>query len=416
MYKPIHIEDEIKQHISIVLKYYRSFQKIKQSDFILYNNASVCSADTYSRIENGKVIKRNSIYTYLLYQIDATYECFPSFWNNELPKFQQLVRTLTMYQMEDYRNLCEQIKSDFHGSKDFLAREIYSLLDISLQYFDTREMLERDMFEKYREIYKIFPKPIQEILKTMLYQNAFYHQRNIPLCKKIFYEMHMEESTSPFVRIDQCRQYFFEERYLDSHAIALRLEELFIKEKNYQRLLDVYEVLLLLYRKVQTNDTIRVYLLKFFQLIQEHSENFHPTKQKQGLLIAGIMHYYQNDVEEAYACFSHLITLDKAYYLPAALFMNIVVKQGPYEGAQMLEPIKNKESYPSYIVSFYQYFIDRHQNCTNEYLENLLVKQVLPYCSPSDMLYWEPLKEELLSLIKDTKHYYIKKKLMENSD
>ncbi|MEG0274911.1 MAG: hypothetical protein RR690_07250, partial [Longicatena sp.] len=104
MYKPIHIEDEIKQHISIVLKYYRSFQKIKQSDFILYNNASVCSADTYSRIENGKVIKRNSIYTYLLYQIDATYECFPSFWNNELPKFQQLVRALTMYHMEDYRN------------------------------------------------------------------------------------------------------------------------------------------------------------------------------------------------------------------------------------------------------------------------------------------------------------------------
>lgn len=68
------LNKNVKNCIAVLLKYYRKQLKMKQKDFITYNNALICSMDSYSRIENLHPIKSDSIYIYLLHQIGATIE------------------------------------------------------------------------------------------------------------------------------------------------------------------------------------------------------------------------------------------------------------------------------------------------------------------------------------------------------
>lgn len=52
MYGRVEIDDETKKKLSLLLKYYRKKANLNQRDFITYNGATICSADTYSKIEN----------------------------------------------------------------------------------------------------------------------------------------------------------------------------------------------------------------------------------------------------------------------------------------------------------------------------------------------------------------------------
>ena len=413
MYKPIEIDEETKLNISTVLRYYRSYLKIKQSDFIRYKEASVCSADTYSRIENGKIIKRNSIYIYLLYQIQATYEYFPPFWKQQQPLFHKLTSSLEAYNMEEFQRTCKELQSILKDSKDYLAREIYELLDVCIAFYDRELSLSEYHFQKYKEICRIFPAALQDIVKDMLYQCTFRHQRNLVQCQELYHQFHIEASTSPLLMIDQCREYLFEGRYLESHAVALKLEQKFTSENNYQRLLDVYEVLLILYRKIQGRFHPFSYNQKFFDLIQKHGDSFHHSKYLQSLYIHGLIQYHEGNFQDAYHCFHRLAESDSEHFLPAALFVNIIVDKLQDEKSTLLKPLNAHHHYPNHLAAFYQYFIYKQEGQTADDLEAFLVHNVLPYVVPSDMVFWEPLKEELLNLIKITKHYYIKKKLCE---
>lgn len=414
MYKPIAIDDETKQHISAVLRYYRSKLKIKQSEFIRYRGASVCSADTYSRIENGRLIKRNSIYSYLLYQINASYELFPAFWQQEQAKFNQLTRHLLSYNMEGYEKTCREIQQDLEGSNDYLGREIYELLDISFAFYDKQQPLDDDLCEKYLEIYSIFPESLQDIVKDILFQHMLRYRRDIEGCMNLFNVMHVEQPQMPILMIDQCCIHLFEGRYLESYALTLQLEQCFRKEHNVQRMMDVYEVMLMLYRRVQQNMISESFELQFTTLIKDNIDRFHPAKYLHALYILGLLRYYQMQYKEAYSCFLELSGHKEGmHFLPAALFLNIIAEKDPDAGTAMLEPLPKKHGYPDHIAAFYHYFIMRCDNKNAEELESYLVRYVLPYVTPRDSIYWEPLRNELLSLIKKTKHYYIKKKLEE---
>ena len=89
MYGRVEIDDETKKKLSLLLKYYRKKANLNQRDFITYNGATICSADTYSKIENCKIIKSNSIYHYLLVQIHAELNLPSSWWEPWSTCFQE---------------------------------------------------------------------------------------------------------------------------------------------------------------------------------------------------------------------------------------------------------------------------------------------------------------------------------------
>ena len=113
MYGRVEIDDETKKKLSLLLKYYRKKANLNQRDFITYNGATICSADTYSKIENCKIIKSNSIYHYLLVQIHAELNLPSSWWEPWSTCFQELLELVTRY---DLAGLAERCAALSHSS------------------------------------------------------------------------------------------------------------------------------------------------------------------------------------------------------------------------------------------------------------------------------------------------------------
>jgi len=128
MYGRVEIDDETKKKLSLLLKYYRKKANLNQRDFITYNGATICSADTYSKIENCKIIKSNSIYHYLLVQIHAELNLPSSWWEPWSTCFQELLELVTRYDLAGLAERCaalfaQLVDEAFHSEIRLVAPE-----------------------------------------------------------------------------------------------------------------------------------------------------------------------------------------------------------------------------------------------------------------------------------------------------
>lgn len=411
----IQISDKVKGELSLLLKYYRKQRNMNQKDFITYNGATICSSDTYSRIENQKIIKSHSIYNYLLFQIDACYEFLPSFWETYHPMFEDLLTAVTRYRLEEVGALAQEIQEKLPDSKDIYVKEITILMDVIPYYYENCSELSDENYEKYLSLYSVFPEPLQEIIKDMLYTYTVHRRRSAYECRKIFDKLEMETSTCPLNILNRSYQYFYEDRFLDCFRDSLYLERLFLEDHNYNRLLDVYDAIVLLYTAVQPQSSTREYDERLFALVREHMKDLHPNKYKQSLYQCGMMLYELRQYREAYPYFCKLASIDDYHYLPAALIANFIASRLHFTpDAETLKEPKLPERFPSRVLAFHRYFIQKANGLSCDDLETYLVKEVLPLVEKDDKVMWEPLVFELESLIKVTKHYYQKKKLIKN--
>ena len=101
------------------------------------------------------------------------------------------------------------------------------------------------------ELLPIFDVSIQEILKDMLYTYTVHRHRDARKNGAVFTRLHMAESTSLLNILNRSYQAYYEERFLDCFRDSLYLEQTFLKQGNYNRLLDVYDAIVLLYADVQ---------------------------------------------------------------------------------------------------------------------------------------------------------------------
>ena len=118
MYGKIQLDDVTKKKLSLLLKYYRKKAKLNQKEFITYNHATICSADTYSRIENQKIIKSNSIYHYLLYQMDAQIQIEPAYWEDFSVCWKRILELVTRYDIARLQTTIQTILAQFPDDEE----------------------------------------------------------------------------------------------------------------------------------------------------------------------------------------------------------------------------------------------------------------------------------------------------------
>lgn len=411
----IQIDDKTKIQISIILKYYRKRAKLKQRDFITYNGVTVCSADTYSRIENKQVIKSNSIYVYLLYQIGATYTQTSDFWDSFSNAFNDLLNAVTFYNIDEIANIANEIKKKLPDINDIFVMEVKSLMDIIPVYYAQCSELSRDNYEKYLSLYVIFHESLQEILKDMLFTYIVNRQRSCVESRKVFDYLQIDKSTHPLNILNRSYQYFYDEMFLDCFKDSLQLEQIFLKMHNYNRLLDVYDAIVLLYTEVQRDKGNQVYKEKLLSLVEEHKDDLHPNKYKQSLYQIGMLFYESKHYEEAYPYFVSLAKIDDYHYLPAALLANLIASKLDFviDSAVLKKP-RFRERFPLHVLNFHEYFIKKANSDNYDELEDYFLQEVAPNIQQSNNLLWEPMVEEMKKIVKVTKHYYNNKKILKN--
>lgn len=405
------LNDNVKNCIAVLLKYYRKQAKMKQKDFITYNNALICSMDSYSRIENLHPIKSDSIYIYLLHQIDATIEYDPAFWANLQPLFQQLLDDVTYYHIDNLTRTAAKIKKLLpENSKDIFVQEIRDLCDIIPNYYAKCSDLNEDDFEKYLALLDIFTKPLKEILKDMLFTYTVHRTRSAKKEQEIYEKLKIDESDHPLGILNRSYMSFYKGWFLDCFRDSLELENIFLKTQNYNRLLDVYDAMALLYVEVQQNKNNQ-YEEKLFKLVNDHKDELHKNKYYQSLYQCGMLYLEGKQYEQAYPYFVELAKEDDYHYLPAALIANIICTTlDTTPDPAVLKEVAFPERFPEHVLSFYKYYQMKYAGYSVEELESFLVQVVTPKVEREE-IYWEPFLKELDQCLYVTKHYYVKRKL-----
>lgn len=406
------LTNNVKNCVALILKYYRKELKMKQRDFITYNNALICSMDSYSRIENLHPIKSDSIYIYLLHQIGASIEYDPEFWNTLQPLFDQLLEDVTFYRIEQLQKTADKIKRILPAtSKDIFVKEILELMDIIPNYYANCSELSEKAFEKYYQLFLIFTKPLRIIVQDMLFTYTVHRTRSAKKEQEMFQYLNIESCDHPLCVLNRSYMYYYQSRFLDCFVDSLQLEKIFLETSNYNRLLDVYDVLSLLYVEIQ-NDQYNVYKDRLFQLVQEHKQELHHNKYMQSVYQSGILYLQSKDYEKAYEYLCETAQQDDFHYLPAALIANTIctlTNKKPIEG--ILKDVKYPHRFPARILDFYNYYRKKSEGCDEQTLEAYLMKKVLPHIKKSDELYYDPFCMELDACLKVTKHYTIKRKI-----
>ena len=405
------LNKNVKNCIAVLLKYYRKQLKMKQKDFITYNNALICSMDSYSRIENLHPIKSDSIYIYLLHQIGATIEYDPAFWANLQPLFEQLLHDVTFYHIHNLQKTALKIKKLLPtDSSDIFVKEILDLCDLIPNYYAKCSDMSEEQFDKYMALLDIFTKPLKEIIKDMLFTYTVHRTRNAKKEQEIFEFLKINESDTPLNILNRSYMHFYRGWYLDCFRDSLELERIFIETENYNRLLDVYDVMALLYVELQKNQN-NIYQQKLFKLVREHKDQLHKNKYLQSLYQCGMLYLEDKEYEQAYPFFVELADQDDYHYLPAALIANTIctlldTKPDP----AILKEVRYPERFPQHVTQFHEYYRMKYSDVAAEKLEDFLVMKIAPTLARED-LYWEPFQMELENVLKITKHYYVKRKL-----
>lgn len=278
-------------------------------------------------------------------------------------------------------------------------------------YANCSELSEED-FQKYRQLYPIFDPSLQEIIKDMLYTYTVHRQRSLKQITGIYEELHIEESIQLINILNRCYQAFYEDRFLDCFKDALYLEEQFCHQQNYNRLLDVYDAIVLLYAQLQKGKNNRIYEDKLFALLKEHQEELHPNKYLQAIYQCGMLYLENGAKEEACQCFCELAQKDAYHYLPAALFACMLKDELKQElPAAILRDPQYPQRFPKHVRTFHAYYQLKHSEASLEELEAFLCDKVFPLLSDDDELLKKTAREELHQLVRKSGHYYLKKRI-----
>lgn len=412
MYGRVEIDDETKKKLSLLLKYYRKKANMNQRDFITYNGATICSADTYSKIENCKIIKSNSIYHYLLVQIHAELNLPSSWWEPWSTCFQELLELVTRYDLAGLAERCAALFAQLREKTDIFAVEYRELLMLMASYYEHCSEMSEEQFHKYMELLPIFDVSIQEILKDMLYTYTVHRHRDARKNGAVFTRLHMAESTSLLNILNRSYQAYYEERFLDCFRDSLYLEQTFLKQGNYNRLLDVYDAIVLLYADVQKDAANHEYVEKLFAIVNEHPEQLHRNKYLQSLYQCGMLYYEIGQYEKACDYFCELAKQDDYHFLPAALLACILCEQlERVIPPEILQEPRYPERFPKHVTAYHQYCLFKQKERDPFQREEYFLKYVLPQISNEDQLIWEPACRELEQLIRSTRHYHLKKRI-----
>lgn len=402
-----------KQNISVLLKYYRKKSGFSQRDFILFQGESLCSYSTYNRIEQGVEIKSSDIYDKLLTRLGKKFcyneEILASIEKDAVELHEHVVR----YEPEKLAGPLERIQRLLDGMEGYLIESEYLwAVSLIVHFYNHLNLMEEEEFEKIRAVYPVFIPPIREILMDMCFKFVVKTRRNNDAVREIYEELMISESSDTLALLNTQDMHYYNGEYLYAYELSQKLETCMKETKNYNRLLDVYNTLVIICDTLQLKHA-HLFQQKYEDTLRDYQDRIHKNKFLQNTYTCGVIAYDQHRYEDSYRYFHTVVTGDLRQLLPAALFMHrILILTGKSPEACILRDVLPDEEvhYSELHMSCYRYFQLKYSRASSEETEEFLCRKVMDYISRKNNILWPIFEPELLSLIRRTGHYYLKKK------
>lgn len=399
------INDSDKKKIGYLIHLYRTqqFKHLSQNSFLLNEyNEPICTRQTLSKIEQGIIIKNDSIYEELLKKVNLKFNtdyCIEEFLPTSI--FSDLLNTCDYYNLEKLISISESYIKQLNPFKEYIFfHEYYECFKWIYTYYSSFELPTLQSTEYIISLKNIINSNLYEVMMDLVFK-----KRTISGIYDFSY-FDFKNSNSMINRGNHMMILYNQSKLSEMLDYCQDLEEEYFSKNNYIRLLDIYSLKGFAFSNTE-KEKFEKLVSQINHTVEAHNSNIPEIKISQLLKNIGLQAFRIDMYDIAINYLEQYIAMDSPYANIVGIDLCISY-QKTNKINQLKSFIQSKEVYKgdSQYENLLNYFILKYKYQTdNDELSYFIVNKVPIIIDNTMGKYKQFFYEELSMLVEQTKRY-----------
>lgn len=399
------INDSDKKKIGYLIHLYRTqqFKHLSQNSFLLNEyNEPICTRQTLSKIEQGVIIKNDSIYEELLKKVNLKFNtdyCIEEFLPTSI--FSDLLNACDYYNLEKLISISESYIKQLNPFKEYIFfHEYYECFKWIYTYYSSFELPTLQSTEYIISLKNIINSNLYEVMMDLVFK-----KRTISGIYDFSY-FDFKNSSSMINRGNHMMILYNQSKLSEMLDYCQDLEEEYSSKNNYIRLLDIYSLKGFAFSNTE-KEKFEKLVSQINHTVEAHNSNIPKIKISQLLKNIGLQAFRIDMYNIAINYLEQYIAMDSPYANIVGIDLCISY-QKTNKINQLKSFIQSKEVYKgdSQYENLLNYFILKYKYQTdNDELSYFIVNKVPIIIDNTMGKYKQFFYEELSMLVEQTKRY-----------
>lgn len=399
------INDSDKKKIGYLIHLYRTqqFKHLSQNSFLLNEyNEPIRTRQTLSKIEQGVIIKNDSIYEELLKKVNLKFNtdyCIEEFLPTSI--FSDLLNACDYYNLEKLISISESYIKQLNPFKEYIFfHEYYECFKWIYTYYSSFELPTLQSTEYIILLKNIINSNLYEVMMDLVFK-----KRTISGIYDFSY-FDFKNSNSMINRGNHMMILYNQSKLSEMLDYCQDLEEEYSSKNNYIRLLDIYSLKGFAFSNTE-KEKFEKLVSQINHTVEAHNSNIPKIKISQLLKNIGLQAFRIDMYDIAINYLEQYIAMDSPYANIVGIDLCISY-QKTNKINQLKSFIQSKEVYKgdSQYENLLNYFILKYKYQTdNDELSYFIVNKVPIIIDNTMGKYKQFFYEELSMLVEQTKRY-----------
>ena len=399
------INDSDKKKIGYLIHLYRTqqFKHLSQNSFLLNEyNEPICTRQTLSKIEQGVIIKNDSIYEELLKKVNLKFNtdyCIEEFLPTSI--FSDLLNACDYYNLEKLISISESYIKQLNPFKEYIFfHEYYECFKWIYTYYSSFELPTLQSTEYIISLKNIINSNLYEVMIDLVFK-----KRTISGIYDFSY-FDFKNSNSMINRGNHMMILYNQSKLSEMLDYCQDLEEEYSSKNNYIRLLDIYSLKGFAFSNTE-KEKFEKLVSQINHTVEANNSNIPEIKISQLLKNIGLQAFRIDMYNIAINYLEQYIAMDSPYANIVGIDLCISY-QKTNKINQLKSFIQSKEVYKgdSQYENLLNYFILKYKCQTdNDELSYFIVNKVPIIIDNTMGKYKQFFYEELSMLVEQTKRY-----------
>lgn len=399
------INDSDKKKIGYLIHLYRTqqFKHLSQNSFLLNEyNEPICTRQTLSKIEQGVIIKNDSIYEELLKKVNLKFNtdyCIEEFLPTSI--FSDLLNACDYYNLEKLISISESYIKQLNPFKEYIFfHEYYECFKWIYTYYSSFELPTLQSTEYIILLKNIINSNLYEVMMDLVFK-----KRTISGIYDFSY-FDFKNSNSMINRGNHMMILYNQSKLSEMLDYCQDLEKEYSSKNNYIRLLNFYSLKGFAFSNTE-KEKFEKLVSQINHTVEAHNSNIPKIKISQLLKNIGLQAFRIDMYDIAINYLEQYIAMDSPYANIVGIDLCISY-QKTNKINQLKSFIQSKEVYKgdSQYENLLNYFILKYKYQTdNDELSYFIVNKVPIIIDNTMGKYKQFFYEELSMLVEQTKRY-----------
>ena len=399
------INDSDKKKIGYLIHLYRTqqFKHLSQNSFLLNEyNEPICTRQTLSKIEQGVIIKNDSIYEELLKKVNLKFNtdyCIEEFLPTSI--FSDLLNACDYYNLEKLISISESYIKQLNPFKEYIFfHEYYECFKWIYTYYSSFELPTLQSTEYIILLKNIINSNLYEVMMDLVFK-----KRTISGIYDFSY-FDFKNSNSMINRGNHMMILYNQSKLSEMLDYCHALEKEYSSKNNYIRLLDIYSLKGFAFSNTE-KEKFEKLVSQINHIVEAHNSNIPKIKISQLLKNIGLQAFRIDMYDIAINYLEQYIAMDSPYANIVGIDLCISY-QKTNKINQLKSFMQSKEVYKgdSQYENLLNYFILKYKYQTdNDELSYFIVNKIPIIVDNTMGKYKQFFYEELSMLVEQTKRY-----------